>query len=467
MNQDSTRPGLPPRLLEAISSPGGGRVVLVLGAGCSKENPTGLPLAGELSQELHRKLVLDGILSEGDVEDQRNLSAVADAVFEKTGGQRDLIDRFPPDQFMNAKPNEGYLILAALLLEGALTDTLTLNFDLAARTALAQLGAGSAVSTVRGPEEHARIGARNLVYLHRDIDAPPDKIILRTAALEEAWREQWGEVVARRVLAAPITVFVGLGSPASVLVETTTRIADTVDPSQATVYVVDPGAHKDSRFAEALEVCPDRYLRMGWGDFMRALAQRVLEEHRAAVERNCHILAEELDLETEDVADLCERWAELGLPGLGQLRARWILDRRAYVPHEQGLTLNVVSELILAVRMVERGADRTAQFDEDGVVEFSRGTQATRVIVCSGCGQMSPAQIAAKLSSRDGARRSRGRAPLVALVAGVVDSGPIATPRNIVSDTDPTDLIPEPGQLRIINVANLRADPGLIAEVIA
>ena len=179
MNRETAIPKLPARLLEAISSPSGRRVVLVLGAGCSKEEPTSLPLAGELSAGCYRLLVEDGVLQHDEVESPNDLSAVAEAVVQKTGGQHELIVRFRPDRFRLAEPNDGYLIMAALFLEGAIADTLTLNFDLAARTALASLGAGASVSTIRGPEGHTQLGARNLIYLHRDIDSPPDEIILR------------------------------------------------------------------------------------------------------------------------------------------------------------------------------------------------------------------------------------------------------------------------------------------------
>ena len=138
----SLNPTLPPSLLHAISSPGGGRVVLILGAGCSNEDPTSLPLSGDLSAECHRKLIADRILTEGEVIDKRDLSAVAEAVVSRTGSQSALIERFPPDAFRYAEPNEGYLIMAALFLEGALADALTLNFDSAARTALGRLGSG-------------------------------------------------------------------------------------------------------------------------------------------------------------------------------------------------------------------------------------------------------------------------------------------------------------------------------------
>ena len=200
MNLDGANSTLPSNLLQAISSPSGGRVVLVLGAGCSKEEPTSLPLAGELSAQCYRKLVDDNILAEGEVNDQSDLSAVAEAVVQKTGKQSALIERFPQGDFRQAEPNEGYLIMAALLIEGAIADALTLNFDFAARSALAQLGAGSSVSTIRGPEEHTQLAARNLIYLHRDIDSSPDEIILRTSKLEEAWQDRWEQVIAQRVL---------------------------------------------------------------------------------------------------------------------------------------------------------------------------------------------------------------------------------------------------------------------------
>ena len=115
MYVDSTSPTLPSDLLHAISAPGGGRVVLVLGAGCSSEEPTSLPLSGRLSEECHRKLVEDGILNAAEVQDKFDLSAVAEAVFGKTGSQRDLVVRFPPDAFRSAKPNDGYVIMAALV----------------------------------------------------------------------------------------------------------------------------------------------------------------------------------------------------------------------------------------------------------------------------------------------------------------------------------------------------------------
>lgn len=462
---DNNIPTLPPSLLHAISSPGGGRVVLVLGSGCSNETPTSLPLSGDLSEECHRKLVEDGILEDGEVCNKRDLSAVAEAVFCKTGSQSSLVERFPPDSFRHAEPNEGYLIMAALLLEGVLADALTLNFDFAARTALGQLGARERVSTIRGPEDHTQLGTRNLIYLHRDIDSDHDDIILRPTALEDAWRERWGQVIAQRVLAGPVTVFVGLGTPASVLVDTTKRIHAAIG-GQASVFVVDLIAHEDSYFANSLHVASKYYLRMGWGEFMRTLSRRVAAEHGAAVERDCYELIRENDYEEEELSELCQRLTDIGLVRLGQLRAAWLLEKGSYLPHEPGIPLRLFATLVLGVRVVEKLSNRHASFVGDGLVELCQDKHVIRIMVCSGRGSMNFARIEAELSDRRERLLSQGQPVAVALVAGLDSDAHIATPSDIVAETEPHDLVTGPNYLRIVSIAELRADPTLISEVI-
>lgn len=462
MLQSNAAAWLPPDLLEAISTPSGGRVVLVIGAGCSSEHPTSLPLAGDLSKECHRKLVADRILPRGEVDDKSDLSAVAEAVVRRTGCQRDLVDRFPAAEFRNAKPNEGYLIMAALLLEGALADALTLNFDHAAQNALADLGAGAQVETIRGPDEHRQLGGRNLIYLHRDIDSSPNELILRTEELEAAWRAGWEEVITQRVLAGPFTVFVGLGTPAAVLIDTTKRILEAIGSSNARAYVVDPAARGQSRFADALEINSKDYIRMGWGEFMRALGHRLIEEQLAAVERTCVAQTQELGLDSEDVTDLCSRLAEIGLPGLGQVRAEWMLDSAPYLPHQSGPTLRLFSDLVLAIRMVERTSGWQADFGTDGIVEFCKDQQVARVMVCHGSGLMSTTVIDAKLRDRREHTRRQGRGPSFALVAGAIQRPDIAPPTDIVAGTDPDDLVVGPEHFEAVSVSDLRDDPSLV-----
>ena len=466
MSRDSTVSPLPPDLLQAISSPSVGGIVLVLGAGCSNEEPTALPLASKLSDLCCRKLFSDGVLRQSDVRDRYDLSAVAEAVFEQTGSQRALVERFPGGEFRQAEPNDGYLIMAALLIEGSITDVLTLNFDLAARNALAQLGAGARVSTVRGPEEHRQLAARNLIYLHRDIDSSPDDIILRQSKLEEAWQNSWEEVVTGRVLASPTTVFVGLGSPASVLVATMKRIVGAIGKTQTNVYVVDPSLHEESDFARALGIGSNDYITMGWGDFMRALAQRVAEEHCAGVENACGVLVSRLGIYAENVSDICSRLAEMGLLGLGQLRAAWMLDSRSYLPYDQSSSLQLFCDLVLGVGLLERESGRQARFGKDGIVELLLGKTAIQVLVCSGSGLMNEALVAAELSRRREDLQREGRAPSIALVAGVVSGAAIVTPSDIAVETRPDDIVAGAMHFPIVSITELRAAPSRVREVI-
>jgi hypothetical protein len=154
---------LPADVLEAIAYPEGGRVVLVIGAGCSVDAPTNLPLAGALARECHRRLVEDGVIAQDACDSPDDLSAVADAVFAATNSQRALVERFPPDRFRRAAPNEGHRIAAALMREGAISNIVSLNFDLAEDAALTNVSAGAEVATISGPEEHHRLIAQNLI----------------------------------------------------------------------------------------------------------------------------------------------------------------------------------------------------------------------------------------------------------------------------------------------------------------
>ena len=456
MSQESTTPDLPPSLRQAISSNSGGRVVLVLGAGCSNEEPTDLPLSGDLAQECYRKLVAYGILKGNEVTDKRDLSAVADAVYDSTGSQRALVECFPPDVFRNARPNDGYQIMAALLLEGALSNTLTLNFDSAARAALALLGARDQVTTVRGPKDHARLGMKNVIYLHGDIDSDPDEIILRTAELEEAWRDSWGEVIAQRVLGGPVTVFVGLGSPASVLVDTARRILASLD-GQASFYVVDPTAYEDSSFANALDTPSESYLQIGWSDFMRALAKRLVEEHGAEIERACYKLNLEQNNEEEDFSELCQRLIDIGLVGLGKLRAAWLPEGDPYLPYDSGIPLRLFTNLLLGVRVFEKLSNRRARFSADGLVEFYVERNVERVMVCSGLGSMAYAQLVARLYDRQKKLLVEGKPVSIALIGGVDFDVEIATPSDIIAEPEPDDLVTGATYLRIFHVAKLQA----------
>ena len=447
---------LPADLLGAISNPVGAQVVLVLGAGCSVEPPTSLPLSNELAREAHRRLMADGLLEDGDCANPDDLTCVADAIYQRKGSQDDLVDRLPLERMRQADANEGHLIAAALLRERALGCVLTLNFDLALFTALTRVGAGEDVSIINGPEDHGRLGALNLIYLHRNV-MRPENLILRTSALEEDWRERWEEVVAQRVLGGPITVFVGLGGgEAAVLLETTTRIRNAI-PEGVGVYQVDPGPAAGNEFFQKLGLEEHSYLQLGWIGFMRELSHRHLQEHRAELETSCLNLIEAEVLAPEDVAGLCARLTELGLLSLGRLRARWLMSEEPYAPRHS-YAVEHVADLLLAIGLVERLSGVEAIFGDDGVVEFREANLLRgSVVMASGRGIRSLSTLEAALLSSERHWSWRVPRPRRALVAGVVETGPVTPPKHVIPSAEDS-IITGYSDFELISVRELRID---------
>ncbi len=458
---------LPSDLLHAIAHEGGGKVVLVLGAGASFEAPTGLPLSRECSVEANRRLVADGVIAADVCTDPEDLSSLADAVFAATGSQAALVERLPIAAFRSAEPNEGYLIAACLLREQAVTCVMTLNFDLGMSAALTQLGATD-VSVVCGPDEHHRLSTINVIYLHRNVNVAADEWILRTDALESEWRDQWEQVVVQRVVGSPVTVFAGLGSPAAVLTETVIRVPNAL-PEATAVYLVDPGAREQSAFFEKLCLEEVAYLRVGWCDFARALAARVLEEHRAELEQACRDLMTSESWLDDDPAELCRRVAGLGLVGLGELRARWTLDPAPYTPR-RSITTGWLADLLLAIGVLESAADARAVFDRDGVVELRRDDRhLASVIVASGRGTKRWLALEAEIGQHAHRVRPREQPSRFALVSGVVGERPaaVAPPANIATGDDETTIIGATVAPELVSVEELRATPGIALRMAA
>ena len=438
--------------------------MLILGAGCSLEEPTGLPLARDLASKCYRLLVENQVLRQGDVDDPQNLSAVADAVFEETDHQRHLVDLFPPGRFRDAEPNAGYCIAAALLLEGAVSNVMTLNFDLAASAALTQLSARGSIPTIRGPDDHHLMGAQNLIYLHRDINYPADDLILRSAALESEWQGAWEVAITQRVIGAPATVFVGLGNPAGVLVETARRISTALQATAAEVYVVDPIDPEGSDFVAALGSGRSVPIKLGWGEFMRRLAARVVKEHRAATESTCQELIVDNELEDEDVQGLCERLALLGLVTLGRLRASWLLEKRSYLEHQEA-TLRQLSDLLLAVGTIERVSGTVAHFGADGLVRFVGTDRQVVCIICSGGGSRNRTGMETEVAFRR--NRSSLPEPSFAVVAHFAGTGAWATPKDLIGVVPENDVARGAAGFPSLSLSELRAGPERIRELVA
>lgn len=459
---------LPPGLLEAVSAPGGGKITLVVGAGCSCEAPTLIPLAGTCSQQCHDRLVANGVLAAGECSLPSNLSCLADAVFAKTGKQHLLVEQLSQHyELKAASPNDGHLLTAALLREGAIASVVTLNFDLALSSAIGRLGVGDVVGMVDGPDDLHNKKTFNLYYLHRNANAAdPETWVLRTAALDTDWKGKWEQVVAAMVLAMPVVVFAGLGSPANVLVQSVTLIREAI-PNGSKVYQVDTGDPEKSEFFKALKLGPDAFVRKPWCEFMGELSQRLVLEHASQLKAAAEAMAQREQLHPEDLTSLLDRFQNIGLLNAGRLRANWLLHTKEYLAEEL-LMRELLADLLLAAALIARVTDTEAVLCEDGVVEFRRGdrTVATHVFA-SGRGTRGRAALETELAARQ--RRFRGRAvpPSGAIIAGTRDSSavPITPPPDVLLGDTSESIVLGPSGLPIFHVDTLRQEPSQCQQV--
>jgi hypothetical protein len=372
----------------------------------------------------------------------------------------------PKRRFQLAEPIDGYLIAAALMLEGAVTSLLTLNFDLAIVAALTQLGSRGRVVVVNGPGAIADIGQVNVVYLHRDAHAPADEWILRSASLDNEWRSEWQEAMATKILTAPVVVFAGLGTAAVVLVETISRIRAMLGDA-VKVYQVDVDSPDKSPFFAALKIPETAYVRSGWCAFMGALGQRLLDEHRAALEEACRKLAAQEGFSTKSILEVVDRLLHLGLLGTGKFRARCMLDSGSYLPHETS-SVELLADLLLGVSFIENEGGAESVFGDDGVVEFFAANRLLAIVIlASGQGTRRWLSLEAQLSAYPTPRRPRVRAPRVALVAGVPGGRPpdVAAPRSVVGEDDGDRITSPPGNVVMVSVDEIRSDPQRLVEI--
>lgn len=453
---------LPAELLAAVSAPGGGKITLVVGAGCSIEEPTSIPLSGTCSQQCHDRLVANGVLAAGDCAFPSNLSCLADAVFAKSGEQRLIVEQLSQHyELKTASPNDGHLLAAALLREGAIASVVTLNFDLALSHAIAHLGVGDAVGIIDGPDDLPNKKTMNLFYLHRNANATdPETWILRTAALATEWKGKWEQVVAAMVLATPVVVFAGLGSPADVLVESSKLIHNAI-PNGSKAYQVDPGDLDKSEFFKGLALAPDAFIHKAWCEFMDALSQRLVLEHASQLKIAAAAMVQRDALTPEDITALLDRLTKIGLIKAGALRARWLLHEKRYMAAAVSAH-QLMADLLLGAALIARITGTQAILCDDGLVEFRRDdrTVAAHVFV-SGRGIRSRVAIETELSAQQRRLRSRAVPPTGAIVAGTRNNSaiPITPPADVLLGNTVESIVLGATALPMFHVDSLRQDP--------
>jgi hypothetical protein len=446
---------LPSDLLQAVAAPDGGRLVIVMGAGCSYESPTDLPLARELSEQLHTQLVADGVLSEGDCPDPSDLSSLADIVYDKTGSQRDLVTRLESRWNMRtSKANSGYLNTAALMREGVLADVVTLNFDLALPNALAELDSSARVSTINGPRDFRLKSRCNVWFLHRNVNAEsPDEWVLRTAALETEWKDSWEPIIAACTLAVPVVVFAGLGSPASVLIDSVSKIRDLLDPESVRLFLVDPNAPTSS-FRNALDLPDDDCIELGWCDFMHALQSRVVEEQVRRIATAASEISRSLNRETLDLDPMHSQIGSVDLSRLGRLRATWLMSSKPYEPDQDG-TRDFIADLLVGLAWIAQMWDAEVHLQDSGLVEVRVNDRLLgRYILVSGKGTMTFAAAEARI--RHQRTRQSGLTPQTtgAFVSAMRESDightGIAPPEHLVTGTVQASIVDGAGAFSIV-----------------
>lgn len=465
---------LPEQLLNAVADVNGGKIVIITGAGVSVEPPTAIPVASKCAEIAHARLVADGILSHGECTSPKDLSALADLVVAKRGSQLDLVRRLPIEAMRTAKPNDGHLIAIGLMIEGVIANIITLNYDLAFSNALSNLGVQSGISIIRGPEDHTELGTRNVIYLHRSVDADKNTWVLTKRALDKEWKNGWEELIVRFAAAAPFVVFAGLGSSCGVLTHTSKKIRDAAGDAVHAI-LIGPSAQASSPFATETRIPVANCIKIGWVDFMRSLANRFLEKLGGELIRTSRVLAlregwvDSHGDASEDITLLVSQIKAMGMVSFAIIRARWHLSEERYIKTDER-QVESVADILIAVALIERLTEVKSQLLECGRVQFSSGVRESEVVVVSGNGSLRWGSLEATLKSREKylqvpKPRSSVKRVLAVEVTGIKPEH-MATPESIIDRREESDLVRCGEGVRFVSVDEIRQNPLLAQELL-
>lgn len=454
---------LPSDLLRATAM-GERRICLIVGAGCSKETPTGLPLSWELSQQAHTQLVADGVLVAGECLAPDDLAGLADLVFAKTNGQRQLVSRMRPERFQSAKSNEGYRLAVALMLEDVVRTVISLNYDLAVEHAISEVGAGDRISTIKEPSEWSRGTGRLVAFLHGNINSDWDRLILRTCQLNDEWKDGWEQVVVQAAVAAPTCVFAGLGSSAPVL---TSSLAWVRSVLTGDVYLADPGERERSAFATELGIDAAHFIKKGWNEFVASLASRVLGEHSRCLKEVASAHAVANGIPPTDLTTTCDGLARTGMVTLGNARAQWLHQESGYARLSDETANHPIADLLTALAAVVHKTGASIRLGPDGVVEFRNGPQVLgRLALGSGLGVLSWDALSSRV--RRSLEDSATIDPLPSVVIlGATNSlrSAVSPPVDIAGEIDATSVADVGREPAYLSIEEVRTDPTLIVNV--
>jgi hypothetical protein len=396
-----------------------------------------MPLARQLSTEAHRKLVHEGVLSAGECADPTDLAGLATVVFQKTGSQAALIRQFPVDKMRTARANEGYRMLIALMLEGAVSHVLSLNFDLAPQNAAVELG--ETVTVIDRPNVLIPM-TKTVVHLHGNVNSGNDDWVLRSEVINNDWKSRWQEVVDRQILAAPNVLFVGLGSAAPVLSETVAMIAAAAGQQKA-FYQADVGDYAHNDFAGQLNITADRYIRGSWCEVMHLVAGHLAEEQAHTLAKNGATILRDNGASDEELTafrEIANRLSGVTLLALGRFRANAQLNLISrYLPRtQQDEEWTALPLKALAGISAETGL--TATPASTGIWHLKSGSRLqAQVLIVSGRGTRKMSALETSIRSLSRAITEEiGIGPDIVLVGSVI---PDVLPESVSAPSDIVD----------------------------
>ncbi|MXO48637.1 hypothetical protein GRI69_10240 [Erythrobacter vulgaris] len=392
--------------------------------------------------------------------DPSNLSKLATLVFEKTGGQDELIRRFPVKEMRAARPNSGYKLLVALMVERAVSHVLSLNFDRAVENAAIQLG--QALNVVTEHSGHVPM-TPTLIYLHGSADSPPRAWVLREDTMTEGWKGQWEEVIANQILSAPRILFAGLGSAAPVLEASVSTIQKAIGDSKQ-IFQADYGPLDSNFLAKQLGVTAERYIQGSWSEVLSKLSERLVSEQLEALRVNGRSNLQEndfSDIDQQRFLNHVDKLATVSLLALGRMRAFAQLDGTHYRRHSELDDLQVAEPLTRLAQIAEELALQVRPTAHGSWQILRDGRVVGNVMLASGGGVRRFAAIEPRVRQFCTQVADEVLPPDVILIGGIIAETDFSPPSDIVADTVVDSLIDGPSGPLIVS-ANA---PDMLAQV--
>ena len=361
-----------------------------------------------------------------------------------------------------ARPNEGHKFLVALMSEGAISHTLSLNFDLAVQNAATELGL---TLTVVDRVNDLVPASNCVVHLHGSVSSAPEDWILRAEVIDDAWKQGWQQVIAQQILAVPSVLFVGLGSAAPVLTETVGMIGAAVGGSSS-LFQADVSEHEKNGFAQQLHIQDDRYVRTGWSGIMSALADRVAKEQVHLLKTTGAAVLTDNGQDEGTLAIWGSAAGKLGamtLLALGRFRANLEVEATArYLPRTSQRDEWMVAPIVVLAQAAGEHDLEIAPIGS-GVWTIQRnGRVIARALLATGKGTRKLAAVESSIQNLSRDIQEMSGVPLDFVIVGATTPSEVrlehvSVPADIVEEPAADDIVTGPAPARLVDISDATA----------